>query len=100
MAVMAVSAERFASLEEFSRAYPDSRPDVAGGWGGPVHRHGDRYLVQVYLGHHEYVSFDVDDLTQAFDDPGWDGTEFGWAYVPREVVRAALRRRLAMIDAP
>lgn len=53
---------------------------------GPIYKfelpEGTRSFVQVYLGQHEWLAVNVDDIRDIREDPGWEATEFGWAFVP------------------
>lgn len=90
-------ATRFKTREELQSAYPQAR------WHeyGPVHRHGDKYYVQVYLGQHEYLAFNVDDIHEVWNDPGYNGVEHGWAYLTEDnVTYVSYLGTLGTISAP
>ena len=82
----ASQAQRYPTRDACLAAHPDAKWEEY----GPVHRHGDTQYVKVYLGGHEWVALNVLDLRDAHPDPGWEGTEYGWAYVPAQEVRYAL----------
>lgn len=75
---MTIKAEKFDNEEELLDKHPGAK------WHeyGPIHKHGEKYFVQVYLGQHEWLSINVDNISEIYYSPGWLGDEFGWAYVP------------------
>jgi hypothetical protein len=81
-------ARRYESREALIVAEPWK--EGAAGMDGPVHKHGEVFCVQVYLGQHEWVALNVDDLREAWDDPGWLGDEQGWGWVTEKEVQHAL----------
>lgn len=84
----ATAAQVYVSRDEAIEAACRMTPRAE--W-GPIHRHGDKDYVQVYLGLHEMLAFDVLDLREVYDDPVISGAEIrGWGLVPSEDVRYAL----------
>jgi len=79
-------AKRYGTREKVIAAVKNLGP---GEW-GPVHQHGNKKYVQVYLGGHVWLAMNITNLMDAYDDPGWTGDEFGWAWVPQEEIRYAL----------
>ena len=79
-------AERFETREALLKAHPGAA------WHeyGPVHRYGDTLYVVTYLGAHQWLAFNVDDLRDVHPDPGWEGTDYGQAYVPEIHVKYAM----------
>ena len=83
-------AERFNTREELLAAHPKAQDHEY----GPIHkvpgveypeyntRTEDKYYVQVYAGQHEWISINVEDTSERYNDPGWEGTEYGWGFVP------------------
>lgn len=88
-------ADIFETKEELEAALPDLRAKSTaherykGEW-GPIHDHGGVRYVQVYLGQHEWLAMNIDNLMDVYEDPGWEGTEHGYAWVPYEEIRYAL----------
>jgi len=62
---------------------------------GPVYRYelpeGTRSFVQIYLGQHEWLAVNVDDIRDYRECPGWLATEFGWAHVPEHALGMVMR---------
>lgn len=58
---------------------------------GPVHRHGEAYYIQTYLGQHKWLAINVEDTSDVRSDPGWAGTVYGYAFVEESDITAALR---------
>lgn len=72
-------AERFDTQEALRKVHPKAAWHEE----GPVHRHGDKYYVQLYLGSHEWLAVNVDDIREVWSDPGYISAKtYGWAYVP------------------
>jgi hypothetical protein len=69
--------ERFDSQEELLEKHPGARWHFY----GPIHKHDTGYYVQTYLGQHEWLAINVDDITDIKYDAGWDGTNFGYGFV-------------------
>lgn len=78
-------AARYETREALQKAHPQAKWHEE----GPVHKHGDKFYVQVYLGQHEWLAVNVDDVREVWSDPGWEGTEYGCAYVPEEEIKYA-----------
>ncbi len=93
-----MKAERFESQAALEKAHPNAEYCET----GPVHKHGDNFYVSIYLGQHEWLAFNVENLDEAWSDPGWEGTEYGWAYAPASEVRRAIHgeTQLREIAAP
>lgn len=74
---MTLKAEIFSDREALLEAHPGAQ------WHehGPIHKHDGKLFVQVYLGQHEWIAINVEDTSDCYYDPGWEGTEFGWGYV-------------------
>ena len=83
----AEKAERFECQSAVYAAHPDTKWHNC----GPVHRHGEKVYMIGYLGQHEWLAINVDDIREIHNDPGWEGTEYGWAWVPEETIQYALR---------
>jgi len=75
---MTLEAEIFSDREALLEAHPSAQ------WHeyGPIHKHDGKLFVQVYLGQHEWIAISVEDTSERYLDPGWEGTEFGWGFVP------------------
>jgi hypothetical protein len=56
---------------------------------GPVLKYGDILRVQVYLGQHEWLAINVEDVRDVMNDPGWEGDCFGHAFVAAEHITYA-----------
>lgn len=54
---------------------------------GPVLQYGEHKYAQTYEGGHVWALYRVDDPRISYRDPGYQGDQFGWAYVPEEYVR-------------
>lgn len=71
------TVERFESREALQEAHPGAQ------WHeyGPIHKHEGVLYVQVYLGQHEWIAVLLEDTRTCHNDPGWEGTEFGYGWV-------------------
>jgi hypothetical protein len=66
-----------------TRAEAEADPRMPHEWerSGPILKYGEKLYVQVYLGQHEWLIVNVDDPTEMHPDPGWEGTQYGWAFI-------------------
>jgi hypothetical protein len=69
--------KRYATQEELLAAHPGAECNQY----GPVLKYNGREFVQVYFGQHEWFIISLEDPNEFHDDPGWDGTTFGYAFV-------------------
>jgi len=82
--VVPVEILRFATREDAQqdpRVIEFLKTDDWGNRDGPVYKYGDKFYVQIYLGQHEWQIVNVDDPTDQYSDPGWEGTEYGVAVI-------------------
>lgn len=81
-------AERFSSMDDLLIAHPTALECEY----GPIHKVPgviiesylkieDKFYVQIYVGQHEWIAINADDISERYNDPGWQGTEYGYGYV-------------------
>ncbi len=78
-------AEIFPDQDSLRKIYPKAEWHEC----GPVHKHDDKMLVQIYLGQHEWLAINTENSREVFEDPGFEGTVYGWGYVPGEHITYA-----------